>query len=75
VIGKWTREGSLDSDRYVRRNPSNISLSFLEDKKVEVITGVNLPMLLKLATYQENFDLEQLAAFITTMAEEYQPGQ
>ena len=45
--------------------PSNISLSFLEDKKIEVITGVNLPMLLKLATYQENFDLEQLAAFIT----------
>jgi mannose PTS system EIIA component len=45
--------------------PSNISLSFLEDKKIEVITGVNLPMLLKLATYQEKFDLEQLAAFIT----------
>jgi mannose PTS system EIIA component len=45
--------------------PSNISLSFLEDKKIEVITGVNLPMLLKLATYQENFDLEELAAFIT----------
>jgi PTS system mannose-specific IIA component len=45
--------------------PSNISLSFLEDKKIEVITGVNLPMLLKLATYQENLDLEQLAAFIT----------
>jgi PTS system mannose-specific IIA component len=45
--------------------PSNISLSFLEDKRIEVITGVNLPMLLKLATYQENFDLEQLAAFIT----------
>ena len=32
--------------------PSNISLSFLEEKKIEVITGVNLPMLLKLATYQ-----------------------
>jgi mannose PTS system EIIA component len=45
--------------------PSNISLSFLENKKVEVITGVNLPMLLKLATYQETFDLEQLSAFIT----------
>jgi mannose PTS system EIIA component len=45
--------------------PSNISLSFLEDKKIEVITGVNLPMLLKLATYRENFDLAQLAAFIT----------
>jgi PTS system mannose-specific IIA component len=45
--------------------PSNISLSFLEEKKIEVITGVNLPMLLKLATYQNDRDLESLAAFIT----------
>jgi mannose PTS system EIIA component len=45
--------------------PSNISLSFLEEKKVEVITGVNLPMLLKLATTQNDRDLETLAAFIT----------
>ena len=45
--------------------PSNISLSFLEEGKVEVITGVNLPMLLKLATYHENLNLAELAAFIT----------
>ncbi len=45
--------------------PSNISLSFLEEKRIEVITGVNLPMLLKLATYQDDMDLESLAAFIT----------
>ncbi|MCX8116545.1 MAG: PTS sugar transporter subunit IIA [Desulfobacterota bacterium] len=45
--------------------PSNISLSFLEEKKIEVITGVNLPMLLKLATCKESMDLESLAAFIT----------
>ena len=30
--------------------PSNISLSFLEEHHVEVVTGVNLPMLIKLAT-------------------------
>lgn len=30
--------------------PSNISLTFLEENKVEVISGVNLPMLIKLAT-------------------------
>ncbi len=30
--------------------PSNISLSFLAPGKVEVLTGVNLPMLIKLAT-------------------------
>ncbi len=45
--------------------PSNISLSFLEDRKIEVITGVNLPMLLKLATYSNEVDLEKLAVFIT----------
>jgi mannose PTS system EIIA component len=45
--------------------PSNISLSFLEEGKIEVITGVNLPMLLKLATYPNDMDLEKLAAFIT----------
>ncbi len=45
--------------------PSNISLSFLEEKRIEVITGVNLPMLLKLATYTDDMTLEALAAFIT----------
>jgi len=45
--------------------PSNISLSFLEENRIEVITGVNLPMLLKLATYQDDIHLEELALFIT----------
>src|SRR4030042_1421168 len=30
--------------------PTNLSLSFLEEEKVEVVTGVNLPMLLTLAS-------------------------
>ncbi|HUJ13206.1 MAG TPA: hypothetical protein VL284_05375 [Thermoanaerobaculia bacterium] len=33
--------------------PSNISLSFLDKGRVEVITGVNLPMIVKFATMQE----------------------
>jgi PTS system mannose-specific IIA component len=45
--------------------PSNISLSFLEEKRIEVITGVNLPMLLKLATYKNEMNLQELAFFIT----------
>ena len=39
--------------------PSNISLTFLEDKTVEVISGVNLPMLLKLATLSSSVALEE----------------
>jgi PTS system mannose-specific IIA component len=46
--------------------PSNISLSFLEEGKIEVITGVNLPMLLKLSIYEEERDLAGLANFIKT---------
>ena len=45
--------------------PSNISLSFLEERRVEVITGVNLPMLLKMATSPNEMPLEELAIFIT----------
>jgi PTS system mannose-specific IIA component len=46
--------------------PSNICLSFLGEWKIEVITGVNLPMLLKLATSEEERDLAELADFIRT---------
>jgi PTS system mannose-specific IIA component len=44
--------------------PSNISLSFLDEHQVEVVTGLNLPMLIKLATMAEPESLEELAAFI-----------
>lgn len=44
--------------------PSNISLSFLEEGKVEVVSGVNLPMLIKLATFRQGKELRELANFI-----------
>ncbi len=44
--------------------PANISLSFLEKGKVEVVTGVNLPMLLKVASLRDEMSLEELADYI-----------
>ena len=41
--------------------PSNISLSFLKEGKVEVVTGVNLPMILKLTEMREGTNLKELA--------------
>lgn len=44
--------------------PSNMSLSFHDVHQVEVVTGMNLPMLIKLATLREEKPLHELAAFI-----------
>ncbi len=44
--------------------PSNISLSFLDEHHVEVVTGCNLPMLIKLATMGDDQPLEELSHFI-----------
>jgi mannose PTS system EIIA component len=44
--------------------PSNISLSFLKEGKVEVITGVNLPMILKLPDIREGMSLKEFAQYI-----------
>ena len=45
--------------------PSNISLSFLEKGRVEIVTGVNLPMVVKLATMQHDAkDVSSLAHVI-----------
>jgi len=41
--------------------PSNISLSFLKKGKVEVLTGVNLPMLLKISEIREETALVDFA--------------
>jgi PTS system mannose-specific IIA component len=46
--------------------PSNISLSFLEKGRVEIVTGVNLPMIVKFATVkQEAKDVATLAHVIS----------
>jgi PTS system mannose-specific IIA component len=37
--------------------PCNLAMTFLAERKVEVITGVNVPMLIKLAGLQEQSEL------------------
>jgi PTS system mannose-specific IIA component len=41
--------------------PANLGVTFLEENRVEVITGVNLPMLIKLARLQPASDLRAVA--------------
>jgi PTS system mannose-specific IIA component len=44
--------------------PSNIGLSFLSHGEVEIITGVNLPILLKLARERDGKKLPDLARLL-----------
>jgi PTS system mannose-specific IIA component len=41
--------------------PSNLSYSFLEEGKIEVISGVNLPILIQAANTRAKMDLTKLA--------------
>jgi PTS system mannose-specific IIA component len=41
--------------------PSNLGMTFLEKDQLEVVTGVNLPMLIKLAGLRQSSDLLAVA--------------
>ncbi|RTZ99617.1 MAG: PTS fructose transporter subunit IIA [Deltaproteobacteria bacterium] len=47
--------------------PSNLSYSFLEEDRLEVLTGVNLPILIKAIDTRKNTDLTEM----TKALEEY----
>ena len=41
--------------------PTNISAMFLKEGEVEIVTGVNLPMVIKLASQHKEFTLKEMA--------------
>ncbi len=56
-----TGEGVLILTDMFGGTPSNISLSFLKEEMVEVLTGVNLPMVIAIAQNRPDMDLSKLA--------------
>jgi PTS system mannose-specific IIA component len=55
------REGVLILTDMFGGTPSNLSYSFLEDGHVEVVSGVNLPMLIRAANTRTKMPLNELA--------------
>lgn len=47
-------EGAIILTDMFGGTPTNLTLSFLKKDRVEIVTGVNLPMVLKCATLQES---------------------
>ncbi len=50
--------------------PANVSMTFLRPQSVEVLTGVNLPMLLKFFNSQENLGLDELAGILKSYGQQ-----
>jgi len=46
--------------------PSNLSYSFLEEGQIEVLSGVNLPILIQATSMREKMEVNQLAAKLET---------
>lgn len=51
--------------------PSNLAISVMSKAKVEVIAGVNLPMLIKFASVRENESLDDAVASVQEAGRKY----
>ena len=50
--------------------PANVSLTFLETDKVEVMTGINLPMALKFFNSRDDLGLNEMAGILKTYGQQ-----
>ena len=57
-------EGVLIATDMFGGTPSNLGITCLEPNRVEVVTGVNLPMLIKAASLRERQDLTEVARLL-----------
>ena len=44
--------------------PTNVALPFIEDGAVEIITGVNLPLVIKFLNNRGDYNIKDLAAML-----------
>jgi PTS system mannose-specific IIA component len=62
AIRKVSQDGVIIMTDMFGGTPSNMSISFLKEGEVEVLTGVNLPMVIKFAAERDRMGVEELAS-------------
>jgi mannose PTS system EIIA component len=57
--------------------PTNISAMFMADGQVEIVTGVNLPMVMKIASQHKEMSLQEMASEVEAQGKQsiYRAGQ
>ncbi len=51
--------------------PSNLAISVMDETRAEVIAGLNLPMLIKLASIRDRHDLQTVVAYAQEAGKKY----
>jgi len=75
-IGKVLKKGDKQSEGKIifvdmfGGTPANASLKFVNDEKLEIISGVNLPMLIAGINYRLSLPVKELARLIRQKGEE-----
>lgn len=62
AVESVSREGAVIMTDLFGGTPSNMAMSFLSDGKIEVLTGVNLPMLIEFSSRRNRSTVVELAA-------------
>ena len=61
AVARVSDEGAIIMTDMFGGTPSNMSISFLQEGRVEVLTGVNLPMLIRFTQERERSTVGDLA--------------
>ena len=61
AVARVSGDGAIIMTDMFGGTPSNMSLSFLEEGKVEVLTGVNLPMVIRFTQDRGRLEVGELA--------------
>ncbi len=62
AVGSVSADGAIIMTDLFGGTPSNMAMSFLKEGRVEVLTGVNLPMIIEFFAKRERLPLAELAA-------------
>ena len=62
AVEKARTDGAIIMTDLFGGTPSNMAMSFLEDGQVEVLTGVNLPMVIEFSSKRGRMGVAELAA-------------
>jgi mannose PTS system EIIA component len=61
AVARVSGEGAIIMTDMFGGTPSNMSISFLEEGRVEVLTGVNLPMVIRFTQDRSRYGVGELA--------------